>query len=449
MSNPNEIAVQRRWDWKYPIIARAEGIYLWDTDGKRYIDGSGGSSVVTAIGHGVKEIPAAMAKQAEDYSFYPAHAFSNAKLLELADLIADIAPGELRNNCKAWMTVTGSEATDDSARLARQYWVVKGQLSKHIVIGRWQAFHGDNLFAVSISGLTVRRRMYTPMFRDLPKIPPAFCYRCYFEKTYPECNLLCARALEDAICQAGPENVAAFIAEPVVGSALAASPAPDGYFQVIREICDKYDVLFMVDEVMTGLGRTGKMWGIEHWDVTPDVIAASKALTGGHFPVSAVIARDEIWETLRKKNSHFRAGHTMNASAIGMSASIETIKYIQKHNLVENARVVGDYFVQQLQSLLDYRTVGDVRGKGLMVGFEFVADKETKATFPPEKESSRVFSTLTFERGLVTYPCAGTVRGVAGDTILMAPPLITTKEQIDEIMAILHDSMRAFEAQVL
>jgi len=449
MSKPNETAVQRRWDWPYPIIARAEGIYLWDTEGHRYIDGSGGSSVVTAIGHGVKEIPAAMARQAEDYSFYPAHAFSNEKLLELADLVAALAPGDLRHNCKTWFTVTGSESTDDAARLARQYWVVKGHVSKHIIISRWQAFHGDNIFAVSMSGLTSRRRMYTPMFRDMPKIPPAFCYRCYFEKTYPECDLLCARVLEDAICQAGAENVAAFIAEPVVGAALAAVPAPDGYFQVIREICDKYDVLFMVDEVMTALGRTGKMWGIEHWGVTPDIIATSKALTGGHFPVAAVIARDDIWETLRAKNAHFRAGHTMNASAIGMAASIETIKYIQKHNLVENARVVGEYFLQQLQDLLEYRTIGDVRGRGMMVGFEFVTDKQTKATFPPQQELSLEFSRLTLERGLVTYPCAGTVRGVAGDTILMAPPLTTTREQIDEIMAILHDSIQAFERQVL
>jgi adenosylmethionine-8-amino-7-oxononanoate aminotransferase len=234
-----------------------------------------------------------------------------------------------------------------------------------------------------------------------------------------------------------------------VGSALAASPAPEGYFQVIRQICDKYDVLFIVDEVMTGLGRTGKMWGIEHWDVTPDIVVSSKALTGGHFPVSAIIARNSIWETLRASNSHFRAGHTMNASAVGMAASMAAIHYILEHNLVDNARVVGEYFLQQLHSLLDYRIVGDVRGKGMMVGFEFVTDKETKAPFPPEREMSRLFSELTFERGLVSYPCAGTVRGVAGDTILLAPPLITTKEQIDEIMEILHDSMHAFEAQVL
>jgi adenosylmethionine-8-amino-7-oxononanoate aminotransferase len=448
MSRPNEVAVQRRWDWDYPIIARAEGIYLWDTEGKRYIDGSGGSSLVTSIGHGVKEVPAAMAKQAEDYSFYPAHTFSNPKLLELADMIAGIAPGELRNNCKVWMGVTGSEATDDACRLARQYWVVQGKVSKSVIIGRWQAFHGDNIFSVSISGLTSRRRMYLPMMRDIPKIPPAFCYRCSYEKTYPECGLLCARALEDAICQAGPENVAAFIAEPVVGSALAAGAAPPGYFQKIREICDKYEVLFIADEVMTALGRTGKWWGIEHWDTTPDIIALSKSLTAGYFPVSAVIGRKSIWEALQTNNAHFRAGHTLNASVIGMSAAIETIKYIQKHNLVENSRVVGDYFLERLQELLQYRTIGDVRGKGLMVGWEFVKDKETKETFPPQNETSRYFSSLTFKRGLVTYPCAGTVRGVAGDTILLGPPMVITKEQIDEVMDILHDSMKEFEANV-
>ncbi|MDI7275055.1 MAG: aminotransferase class III-fold pyridoxal phosphate-dependent enzyme [Anaerolineae bacterium] len=448
MSKPNERAVQRRWDWHYPIMARAEGIYLWDTEGNRYIDGSGGSSVVTAIGHGVKEIPEAMARQARDYVFYPAHAFSNPKLLELADLIADIAPGELRHRCKTWMAVTGSDATDDAARLARQYWVVKGKPGKHIILGRWQAFHGDNIFAVGISGLSARRRLFTPMFRDMPKIPAAFCYRCYFEKAYPDCDLLCARVLEDAICQSGPENVAAFIAEPVVGSALAACPAPEGYFQVIREICDRYEVLFIADEVMTALGRTGRMWGIEHWDTTPDIIALSKALTGGHYPVAAVVARDELWETLRAANAHFRAGHTLNASVIGMAAAIETIRYIQKHDLVENARAVGAYFLGRLRKLLAYRTVGDVRGLGLMVGLEFVADKESKAPFPPEQEISNLFSRFTFERGLITYPCAGTVRGVAGDTILMAPPLITTREQIDDIMDILHDSLRAFEAQV-
>ncbi|MCJ7737434.1 MAG: aminotransferase class III-fold pyridoxal phosphate-dependent enzyme, partial [Anaerolineae bacterium] len=230
--------------------------------------------------------------------------------------------------------------------------------------------------------------------------------------------------------------------------ALAACPAPDGYFEVIREICDRYDVLMIADEVMTALGRTGKMWGIEHWNCTPDILAMSKSLTCGYYPVAAVMARDEIWEVLRQADSHFRAGHTMNASAVGMAAAIATVKYIQKNRLVDNARDVGGYFLERLHELLDYRTVGDVRGKGMMVGFEFVTDKGTKEPFSPEQAISRLFSAITFERGLVSYPCGGTVRGVAGDTILMAPPMITTRAQIDEIMGILHESMREFERQL-
>ncbi|MCL6429833.1 MAG: aminotransferase class III-fold pyridoxal phosphate-dependent enzyme, partial [Anaerolineae bacterium] len=368
MSKPNERAVQRRWDWHYPLMARAEGIYLWDADGRRYIDGSGGSSVVTAIGHGVREIPEAMARQAKDYVFYPAHAFSNPKLLELADLIADIAPGELRNRCKTWMTVTGSDATDDASRLARQYWVVKGKPGKHIILGRWQAFHGDNIFAVSISGLSARRRLFTPMFRDMPKIPPAFCYRCYFEKTHPGCGLLCARVLEDAICQSGPENVAAFIAEPVVGSALAACPAPEGYFEVIREICDRYEVLFIADEVMTALGRTGKMWGIEHWDATPDIIAISKALTGGHYPVAAVVARAAGG---RRGRIH-PATRTFQALRIAVQAS--GLLPAQRSTLFTDLRAIVEQFdrshpdVERLRlQLREYARNPYLTGAGLVV----------------------------------------------------------------------------------
>lgn len=449
MNKPNANAVHRRWDWDYPVVEKTEGIYIWDTNGNKYIDGSGGSSVVTSIGHGVKAIPLSMAEQYEKFAFYPAHTFSNSKLLELCDLIVGIAPGNLKDNSKVWMTVTGSDATDDAARLARQYWLMRGEKAKHIIISRWQSFHGNNLFTTSISGHTGRRRIYTPMYRDMAKIPPAYCYRCPFEKSLPECDLLCARALEDAICQAGPENVAAFIAEPVVGAALGAYPAPDGYFQIIREICDKYDVLFIVDEVMTALGRTGRLWGIEHWDTSPDIVALSKSLTSGYYPTAAVIARDEIWESLKANNSHFIAGHTLNASVIGMVAALETINYILTNELVENAQKAGEYFLNKLKAFEEFESIGDVRGKGMMVGLEIVEAKKSKTPFPSENQVANLLSSITFKHGLVTYPCTGMVRGIAGDVIMMAPPLITTNDQIDEIVEILQVSVREFENQVL
>ena len=271
MTKPNVHAVHRDWDRPFPVIKRAEGIYFYDQEGRRYIDGSGGSSVVTTIGHGVTEVAQAMYKQAQAFSFYPAHAFSNEKFLELCDLVVSLAPGELKDNSRVWVTCTGTDATDDAVRLARQYWVERGKPSKYQIITRWQAFHGNTISVAGFSGITGRRRTFQPMYVDMPHIPPAFCYRCPYEQTFPACNLLCARALESMICQQGPENVAAFIAEPVVGAGLGCAPAPEGYFQRIREICDRYDVLFIADEVMTGWGRTGKLWGIEHWGVTPDI----------------------------------------------------------------------------------------------------------------------------------------------------------------------------------
>ena len=285
MNKPNIHAVHRDWDRDFPIIERAEGIYLYDQNGKKYIDGSGGSSVVTSIGHGVKEIAQVMYEQAQKFSFYPAHAFTNVKFLELSDLIVSLAPGELREKSRVWVTCTGTDATDDAVRLARQYWVESGKPSKYQVITRWQAFHGNTISVAGYSGITGRRSIFQPMFIDSPHIYPAFCYRCAYEKTYPGCKLLCARALEKAIRQQGADNVAAFIAEPVVGAAIGCQPAPDGYFQIIREICDRYHVLFIADEVMTGWGRTGKMWGIEHWEVTPDIIATAKGMTAGYTPL--------------------------------------------------------------------------------------------------------------------------------------------------------------------
>lgn len=443
-SKPNEYAVHRDWEWNYPIIERTEGIYLYDTNGKKYIDGSGGSSVVVSLGHGIKEIPEAMFDQAQKFSFYPAHMFSNEKALDLAEMISGYAPLGMKNNCKTWFCCTGTDATDDAIRLARQHFVEKGEKGKNIVITRWQAFHGNSISAAGYSGHTFRRRIFSGMFTDSPHIPPAFCYRCYFGDTYPKCNLKCAKALESMISQYGQENVAAFIAEPIVGAALAAVPAPDGYFQEIRKICDKYNVLLIVDEVMTGWGRTGKMFGIEHWETTPDIIACAKGMSSGYSPLAAVMAKKEIWAPLEKNNSAFRAGHTLNANAVSCASGIAVINYLVKNKLTEKSKEQGEYFLKQMeQELLPMPSVGDVRGKGLMVGFEMVKDKKTKEPFAVKEKMSKKLQEEAFKRGLIIYSCSGSVDGTAGDMVLMAPPLIITKEQIDEIIKILKETINA------
>jgi adenosylmethionine-8-amino-7-oxononanoate aminotransferase len=287
------------------------------------------------------------------------------------------------------------------------------------------------------------------MFVDSPHIPPAYCYRCPFEKTYPECGLLCARFLDSAIAQQGPENVAAFIAEPVVGAALGAVPAPDGYFEIIREICDKHDVLFIADEVMTGWGRTGALWGIEHWEVTPDIIATAKGMTAGYTPLSAIIARDELWAVLEEKDSHFKAGHTLNASAVSCAGAIAVIRYTLDHGLPENARLRGEQAQRRLRLLQQkHPSVGDGRGRGLLFGFELVRDRRTADPFDPSLRIAARIETAAFRRGLVTYPCAGCIDGIKGDMVLMAPPLTITQKELDELFDILGDSIGEVEEEV-
>jgi adenosylmethionine-8-amino-7-oxononanoate aminotransferase len=446
MTEPNVHAVHRDWDRPFPIIDRAEGIYLYDRSGKRYIDGSGGSSVVTSIGHGVMEVTQSMVAQAEKFSFYPAHAFSNEPFLELSDLIVSLAPGDLKNNSRVWVTCTGTDATDDAVRLARQYWVEAGKSSKYLVIGRWQGFHGNTISVAGFSGISSRRRIFQPMFVESPHIPPAFCYRCPFEKTYPECGLLCARTLETTIRQVGPENVAAFIAEPVVGAALGCVPAPEGYFQIIRELCDRYDILLIADEVMTGWGRTGKLWGIDHWGITPDIVATAKGMTAGYTPLSAIIGREDLWAVLQNNHSPFKAGHTLNANAVSCAGAIAVIRYMLDHHLIENAHDRGQQAQAGMRRLMEHHPImGDARGLGMMFGFEFVKDRATREPFNPQLKLSLAFEQVALQRGLVTYPCTGTVDGVMGDMMLMAPPLVMTAEQMDDLLSILDSSLYQIE----
>jgi len=449
MTQPNVHAVHRDWDRPFPTIVRAEGIYLYDTDGRRYLDGSGGSSVVTTIGHGVAEVAQAMFDQAQHFSFYPAHAFTNERFLELSDMVVSLAPGGLKDASRVWVTCTGTDATDDAVRLARQYWVERGQPSKYQIIARWQGFHGNTISAAGFSGIVSRRRIFQPMYVDSPHIPPAFCYRCPFEKTYPECDLLCARTLETTIRQQGAENVAAFIAEPVVGAALGVAPAPPGYFQVIREICDRYDVLFIADEVMTGWGRTGRLWGIEHWETTPDIIATAKGMTGGYTPLSAVIARDSIWKLLQDHHSPFKAGHTLNANAVSCAGALAVIAYTLKHKLVENSRLRGEQVMAGLRHLMErHPLVGDVRGLGLMFGLEYVRRRSTREPFPPERRVSARIERAALRHGLVTYPCTGSLDGTLGDMTLMAPPLVISPSEVDELLVLLDRAIGEVEGEL-
>ena len=437
--------VHRFWDTTSPVAARGEGIYLYDQDGNRYIDGASGSSVVVNIGHGVQSVVEAMYEQGKRVSFAAPHVFTNEPLLRLGQMVSDRAPGTLRNNCRIWFSNTGTDSVDDAARLARQFFCATGRGTKYLIIGRWQGFHGNNLAVAGFSGHTFRRRLYFPMFVNTPHIPAAYCYRCPFELAYPSCGLKCARALETIIHQVGEENVAAFIAEPVVGAALGSVPGPPGYFDLIREICDRHDVLLIVDEVMTAWGRIGHWFGIEDWGVTPDIIATAKGISSGYTTMAATIAKEEIWQAIENSGLPFVAGHTMNQNPVACAGAVANLEYMQAHDLAANSRGVGAYLLQRLHELLDFAVVGDVRGKGLMCGLELVRDKATKEPFAPERKVSLLLEREAIKRGLILYSCAGCVEGVAGDMILVTPPLVITRQQVDDLIAITKEALQATE----
>jgi adenosylmethionine-8-amino-7-oxononanoate aminotransferase len=387
-----------------------------------------------------------MAEQARTLAFAPMHMFTHQPIIDLTDLLARLAPGSLN---KVWLVSGGSEATENAVKLARQYQLERGLASKHLVISRWESFHGATIAALGYGGHTFRRRPYLPMLQNGPHIPPAYRYRCDYCQGRPACTLQCAGALEKEIRRQGPENVAAFIAEPVVAAALAAVPAPDGYFDAIRDICDRYDVLFIADEVMTGFGRIGTMFGIEHWGVEPDLIAAAKGISSGYAPLGAVIARDEIVETLERRRSNFVAGHTYVGNPLSAATALAVLRYLEDHDLVENSRLQGEYLLRGLQGVMERRAiVGDVRGLGLMCGLEFVRKRETKQPFPVGERISWRIGDVALERGLITYPLQGCVDGVEGDMIKLTPPLCITRGQVDDLLEILEEAIAAVEAEL-
>lgn len=435
-------------DWRpMPVADRAEGIYLYDSEGKRYIDGTAGNIVVN-IGHGVKAVQEAMHRQAQKVSFVPAFAFANQPAIDLAERMAALAPGAMRDACKIWFGVTGTDAGDSAIKLARAYFLQRGEASRHIVISRWASFHGNSNSAAGMHGHTYRRELYSPLYNNSPHIPPAYCYRCDFGKSYPGCDLLCARALEKEICRQGAQNVAAFVVEPV-GAAMGAVPAPPGYFQIVREICDRYGVLFIADEVITGWGRTGKMWGVDHWQVTPDIIFTAKGMCSGYTPIAATIARDSIWEPLESKGIPFRAGHTFNFNPVSCAGALANLDYLLEHRLWENAESAGAHLLERgRELLLRHRIVGDVRGLGLAFGVEFVQDKESRAPFAPAQRVGGRVAQAALERGLVVMALGGMADGVVGDGLGLGPPLIITKAQIDDLLAILDEAIAAVEREL-
>jgi adenosylmethionine-8-amino-7-oxononanoate aminotransferase len=426
-----------------PAVVRGEGIYLYDDTGRRFIDAAGGVGCVTAIGHGVPEVVEALTRQLQTLAFTPWTQFQTPRVAELAEQIADITPGDLNHVA---LFNSGSEVTEAAVKLARQYWLACERPEKFLVISRWQGFHGMTLAATGFGGHTGRRRKYAPMLYDMPKIPPAYAYRC------DDCaagSLRCADELERTIRWHGPENVACFIAEPVVGATMGGVPAPAGYFQRIREICDRYDVLFIADEVMTGFGRTGRWFAVEHWNVVPDILVAAKGASGGYAPLAVLAASEKIVGALRERGAPLVAGHTYSQNPVVAAAGLAVLDYIHSHELVRAAQERGAELARGLSQLKQRHAIlGDVRGQGLLQGVELVSDRQSKAPFPVEASVAFKFARACVAEGAAVYPGQGGADGLLGDHALVTPPLIITSAQVHELVEAIDRGLTAVERTI-
>lgn len=429
----------------FPQAIKGEGIYIFDDEGNRYLDGCGGALVVN-YGHGVAEITQAMTAQAESLAYVYRFHFSSPAAEELAARFCDLTEEPMG---RAYFTNSGSEATETAVKLARVCHLAAGEADRYKIVSRWQSYHGITMGALSWSGFTARRVDYQPYLKDFVHIPPAYCYRCWFGREPGICSLECAHALENAILTEGPDTVAAFIAEPVVGSALAAACPPAGYFRVIRDICDRHGVLFIAEEVMTGAGRTGgKFFASDHFPGRPDIIVFGKGVGGGYYPLAGVLISREMAEAIAAGPGVFAAGQSHSGHPVGMAAGLAALDYMDKHDLVGRAAEMGVYLGRRLRDLLDHPSVGDVRGMGLMWGLEFVRDKETKETFNPDRQAHLKVYEAAKKQGLILLPSGGCDRGHAGDMVLLGPPLIITPKQIDELFGILDESLTHVEREI-
>ena len=425
--------LRRSFQKDFPAAVRGEGAYVWDSNGHRYLDFAG-SAAVNFIGHGVREISAAMAEQAAQLEFVHTSQFTTPVAEEYAEQLLDFAGPNFRGG-SIYFTSGGSESIETALKLARQYQVEIGQTRRHQILSRQQSYHGSTLGALSVSGNRKRREIYLPMIKEFAHVSMPYGYRCKFDCTDGCCNcgLKYAAELEQAIFATNDE-AAALIFEPVSGATLGAVTPPPGYLQRVAEICRRHSVLLIADEVMTGMGRTGRNFAVGHWDLAPDILVAAKGLSSGYAPLGAVIASKKVTDAIAAGSGAFLHGFTYNAHPISLAAGRAVLRHLQTHNLIKAADDQRPSPASQLRkalnALLDLETVGDVRGIGLLLGVEFVADRKTKRPFAPEQGFSSRVGEAAKNRGLLVYPMQGSVDGIQGDHLLLAPPAVITEEQI-------------------
>lgn len=424
-----------------PLAVGGRGVELFDAEGRAYIDASGGAAV-SCLGHGHADVIEAIKTQTEKLAYAHTSFFTNEPAERLADRLIAGAPKGISH---AYFVSGGSEANEAALKMARQYFVEKGEPQRRNIIARRQSYHGNTLGTLATGGNEWRRDPFRPLLIDTHHIDPCYAYR--YRKPGESEEDYAARAagaLEEKILELGPETVMAFVAEPVVGATAGAVPPVAGYFRRIREICDRYGVLLLLDEVMCGMGRTGTMHACEQEGVAPDLMTIAKGLGGGYQPIGAVLLSREIFDAFANGSGFFQHGHTYICHPVACAAALAVQEVIERDDLLANVKRMGAYLRQRLESRFgNHSHVGDIRGRGLFLGLELVADRSTKEPFDPALKLNARVKKEAMARGLMVYPSGGTIDGSRGDHVLLAPPFILDEVSADAIVERLGDAVDA------
>jgi adenosylmethionine-8-amino-7-oxononanoate aminotransferase len=415
-----------------PVAAGGKGIELIDQAGNRYIDASGGAAV-SCLGHGHPAVTAALHEQLDKLAYAHTGFFTTEVAEKLGDRLIEDAPAGLSH---VYLVSGGSEAVEAAIKMARQYFTERGETGRRHIIARRQSYHGNTLGALAAGGNAWRRAPFAPLLIETHHIEPCFAYRFQAPgESEEDYGLRAAEALERQILELGPETVLAFVAETVVGATAGAVPPAKGYFKRVREICDQYGVLLILDEVMCGMGRTGTLHACEQEGVAPDLMTIAKGLGGGYEPIGAVLLSKSIYDAFAHGSGFFQHGHTYMAHPLACAAGLAVQETIRRDNLLANVRNMGALLRRRLgERFGNHAHVGDIRGRGLFQAIELVDDRLTKAPFDPAQKLHAKVKKAAMARGLMVYPMGGTIDGQAGDHVLLAPPFIVTAPQIDEIV---------------
>lgn len=428
-----------------PHAASAQGVYITDTTGRRYLDASGGAAV-TSVGHAHPEVLAAMRAQIDNLCYAHTSFFTTDAAEALAEKLVNLAPEGLNY---VYLVSGGSEAVEAALKMARQYFVEIGAPQRRHIIARRQSYHGNTIGALATGGNAMRRKQFQPILPETHHVSPCYAYREKGANESPEAYAIrLADELEAKILELGPEEVMAFVAEPVVGATLGAVASVADYFKRVRAICDKYGVLLILDEVMCGMGRTGTVFACEQDDVIPDIVTIAKGLGGGYQPIGAVMLSDKIYDSFANGSGLFQHGHTYIGHPVAAATANKVVEIIARPETLANVNAMGARLHSGLEAMLGASPhVGDIRGRGLFRGIELVADRDTKTPFDPSRKIHAKIKRQAMARGLISYPMGGTIDGIHGDHILLAPPYIIEADDVDLIIERIADAINAAIAE--